>query len=211
LIRYAAPPVLLLASTVFFGFGYIYDFSTLFFFSLGLLLMARREWGWFLFIFAIATLNKETTIFLYLVFALYFFNRMPRRNFILLSACQLGLYALIQGIIRFMYRNNPGDALEWHFSDQIPQYTAIAEKTPLLLVVWGAALIMIAILVAYKWRRKPEFMRIAFAIFPFFLFLFIFWAYPLEIRDLLEVYPILAILMLPPPAITRNGFTASGG
>ena len=80
-IRYIVPPVLLLASTVFFGFGYLYDFSTLLFFSLGLLLMVRQKWGWFLFIFTLGTLNKETTIFLYPVFALYFWNRMPRRIF----------------------------------------------------------------------------------------------------------------------------------
>lgn len=198
-IRYGAPPLMLLGAIFFFGFGYIYDFSTLFLFSLGLFLMSRQNWFWFLVVFALGTLNKETTIFLSLVFGVYFIGRLPRRQFIALLVTQLGIYGIIQGIIRFTYRNNPGYAIEWHLPDQVPAYVSIAQHTPYLLVVWGAACIIITFLVIKKWNEKPLFVRVALAILPFFLVLFIFWAYPLEIRDLLEVFPVVAILMLPPP------------
>lgn len=201
-IRYGTPPLMLLGSMLFFfGFGYIYDFSTLFLFSLGLLLMARQKWVWFLIVFALGTLNKETTIFLSLIFGLYYIARMPRRQFMVLAASQLGIYGLIQGIIRFTYRDNPGDTLEWHLPQQLPAYQAVAQHAPYLLVSWGAACIIIAVLVLHRWSEKPLYARLALAILPFFLVLFFFWAYPLEIRDLLEVFPVITVLMLPPPAV----------
>lgn len=200
-IRYAAPPLMLLGTLLFFfGFGYIYDFSTLFLFALGLLLMARQKWIWFLIVFALGTLNKETTIFLCLIFGLYYFGRIPRRKFIILAASQLAIYGIIQGIIRFTYRNNPGDPVELHIQDQLPAYTSIAQHTPYWLVIWAAACIIVTILILRRWSEKPLFARVALAIFPVLLVLFIFWGYPLEIRSLLEVFPVVAILMLPPPA-----------
>lgn len=210
-LRYVMPPLLLLGCVVFFGFGYTYDFTTLFLFSLSLLLMARRSWAWFLIIFALGTLNKETTIFLYVVFALYFLSRLPRSQFVALSACQLGIYGLIEGSIRFVFRNNPGDALEWHFDEQLPAFKDIALNTPLLLVIWGGAVIIIVMLVLRRWSDKPAFMRIALSILPPLLVLFILWAHPLEIRDMLEVYPIVAILILPPPVTLPYAIAGAPG
>lgn len=210
-LRYLMPPLFLLGCVVFFGFGYTYDFTTLFLFSLGLLLMARRNWAWFLIIFALATLNKETAIFLVVVFALYFFSRLPRSQFLALGACQLGLYGVIEGGIRFVFRNNPGDAFEWHLDEQLPAFREIAQKTPWLLLIWAAAVVVIAMLVLRRWNDKPAFIRVALSIFPFFLILFILWAHPLEIRDMLEVYPVVAFLMLPPPNRKENAAPGAPG
>ena len=148
-------------------------------------------------------MNKETTIFLSLIFGLYYVGRMPRRKFIVLAAAQLTIYGMIQGVIRFTYRNNPGEPMEWHLPQQLPAYQSVAQHAPYLLVISGAACLLIALLILYRWSQKPLFARVALAILPFFLVLFIFWAYPLEIRDLLEVFPVITILMLPPPRLTH--------
>jgi hypothetical protein len=190
---------MLLGCVAFFGYGYMYDFPTLFLFSLGLLLMVCEKRFWFLVVFTFGTLNKETAIFLTLIFGLYFFRGLPGRRFVALLASQLGVYGIIQGVIRFTYRNNPGQVMEWHFPEQLPAYESVARDTPFLLVTWGVVCILVVILVLHRWSDKPLFVRVAFAIFPIFLALFVFWGYPLEIRSMLEVFPILAILVLPPP------------
>jgi hypothetical protein len=91
----------------------------------------------------------------------------------------------------------------------LPVLKQTAETMPLSLVYWGAALTIIVVMVAYRWRHKPKFMRVALAILPIFLVLYVFWGYPLEIRVMLEVYPIVAILMLPPPGMPRNAIAAA--
>jgi len=75
----------------------------------------------------------------------------------------------------------------------------IAAQTPWLLVIWLAVLAVVVFLVVRQWHRKPLFLRHALCILPPLLILFVFWSYPLEIRALLEVFPIVSLLMLPPP------------
>ena len=203
-VQYASPPVLLLGSMIFMQFGYIYDLTALCLFSLALLLLFRQQWAAYIVVFVCSTLNKETSIFLYLIFALYYSRKLPRRSFIVLSAAQLVGYGLIQGIIRYVYRNNPGQAVQWHFGDQVSMLKQLAANSPLLLLYGSAVLVIMAMLVAYAWRSKPVFLRTAISILPFFVVLFILWGYPLEIRAMFEVYPIVAILMLPPQLLDHT-------
>jgi hypothetical protein len=70
--------ILVLPLTVFHG--YIYDLPQLFLFTLGLLFIVRKQWHFYLPLLAIATLNKETSIFLIMIFALYFFRSLSRAD-----------------------------------------------------------------------------------------------------------------------------------
>jgi hypothetical protein len=204
------PPLFLLGCLVFFEFGYIYDFSTLFFFWLALILMARRKWGWYVFILACGTLTKETMILLYPVFALHYWSRIPRRSFFVLSGLQLGIYGLLQGIIRLVFRDNPGSPFSWNLSQQLEAFQGLAANSPILLLYWSAALAIVATLVAYRWRNKPEFMRVALWVLPCLFALYMLGGYPKEIRVMLESYPVVAILMLPLPTTVQNGALMPG-
>ncbi len=198
-VCYLHPLVLMLGSLSFFmGFGNMYDFPVLFFFTLGLNLMFRRSWTWYLLVFALGTLNKETTIVLYLVFAAYFYSRLERPLFVRLSAWQLGLFAAIQGTVRYMLRGNPGTALEWHLNDQILRASQITSN-PAYALAWAVAVIVLIIMVMRGWRTKPEFMRRAAWIIPVFVIAAVFWGTPLELRGMLEIFPVLGILILPSP------------
>jgi len=196
--QYLAPPVLLVGTTIFMRFGYIYDLTTLCLFSLSLLMMSIRRWVAYLLVFALATLNKETSIFLVLIFALYCFSRLPRRRFYLLSIVQLGLYAFFQGTIRYVYRNNPGTTVQWHLTSQLEALKQTALQMPGALVSASAFVLALAALVIYGWAKKPPLLRTAIWILPCFLVLYAAWGYPGEIRVMLEVYPILALLIVPP-------------
>jgi hypothetical protein len=197
-IQYVAPPLLLAGTTIFMRFGYIYDFTTLFLFSLSLLMMSLQRWMAYLLVFALATLNKETSIFLVLIFVLYFFSRLSRRESFLLTILQLGLYGLLQGVIRIVYRNNPGTPVQWHLASQFEALKQSATHLSSGLVLTSACVVAIIAMVIYGWSMKPRLLRAAIWILPCFLVLYTAWGYPGEIRAMLEVYPILALLIVPP-------------
>lgn len=202
-VQYVMPPLMLEVSTLFFwNFGYMYDFTLLFLFTLGLLFMLRERWAAYLVVFAIGTLNKETTILLFVIFALYFFRHMQRRKFVSLSVWQLSLFAVIEGALRWLYRLNPGGSLEWHWPDQVAEFRLIAASAPYWLLIWAVAITLIVAAIVYRWNQKPLFARAGLVILVVLLPLFVFWAWPLEIRDLLEAYPIVAVLMIPPSRLT---------
>ena len=199
------PLLALIGCIPFFnGFGYMYDLPVLFFSAMGLLFMFEKKWRWFLIIFACATLNKETSIFLFAIFAIYFYKKMSGREFLLLSAYQISIYGLLHGIIMFVFRNNPGSIVEWHFDDQVDYLKSVIQTTPLLIVYWTTAIAIITTLIVYKWHDKSLLLRTALWVLPVFLILYILWGAPREIRGLLEVYPTVSILLLPPPASNLN-------
>jgi hypothetical protein len=205
-LQYAMPPVLLLGSLIFFDFGYVYDFSTLFFFWLALMLMACRKWSWYFLVLALGTLNKETMILLLPVFVLYYWPRIPRRSFFVLSALQLGIYSMLQGVVRLAFLDNPGGSFRWNLPQQLAAFQGIAANSPTMFLSWGAALAIMAVLTAHRWRNKPYFLRVALVVLPCLSVLYMLGGYPQEIRVMLESYPVVAILMLPPPGLlSRNG------
>ncbi len=102
-IIFAAPvmfdrwlPVFALAFLVpWVNVTYIYDFASLFFFTAGLVLCLRANWVGYLLVFAVACLNKETTILLTLQFMLYygFQKRIKSSLFLKLLVAQLAIFS----------------------------------------------------------------------------------------------------------------------
>ena len=75
---------------------------------------------------------------------------------------------------------------------------------PRAFVLTCALLVVIAALIIYGWSRKPPLLRSAVWILPCFLFLYAVWGYPGEIRVMLEVYPIVGLLMVPPQPLEAS-------
>ena len=73
-------PILILAFSLPFTmrFGYIYDMPQLFLFTVSLRLLFRRQWKWYLVLFFITTLNKETSILLTATYVIYFYKRLNK-------------------------------------------------------------------------------------------------------------------------------------
>jgi len=198
-VRYVHPPMLMVGSLSFFwGFGNFYDFPLLFLFALGLYAMVRRRWVSYVLVFSVATLNKETSILLLLVFAAYYFRRLARSSFIRLSLWQLGLFAIIQGVVRWAFRGNGGGGVEWHLADQIARGREIL-GSPAYILAWLGAVTILALMIYRGWPRKPELMRCALWILPVLVGSAAFLSSPLELRSLLELFPVVGILILPPP------------
>lgn len=179
-------PVFFLAGTHF-----VYDFPALFFFTLLLALLWRQRWGWFYPLYAVALLNKETTLFLALLFALHFFSRMPRRRYFAHLLAMVGLFVLVKAGLTLAFAGNPGPLLENHLRENL--FTLL---TPFPL--WRLLDVALVLLLLFQgFRKKPEFLRHGlFLVVPIFL-LQLFFGVLGEIRVYYEVYPILFLLAVP--------------
>ena len=60
----------------FCGKVYLYDFPQLLLFTLGLGFLYQRKWAWFYAVYVLACLNKETSVLLGVVFAVWMGRRI---------------------------------------------------------------------------------------------------------------------------------------
>lgn len=173
---------------------HVYDFATLLLFSLALMFMAQARWRLFFLVYTLGCLNKETTVFLSLIFFVAFWHRARDSFFWKLLGGQLAVYTVIRLIIMWSFQNNPGGIIENHFADHI----AALHMAPALVLthmVFGIVLILLA---AWNWRKKPFFLRkAAIVLVPVLFVLYLLGGYPLEIRVFYEAYPIILLLILP--------------
>ena len=179
----------------FFKYGnYLYDFPTLFLFTLGLGLMVRRKWRAYFAVFTLACFNKETTILLTMIFLIHFFigGGLSRRTALLLAAGQCLLFVLAKGVLHLAFRNNPGSFVEFHLLDH---NAALFKDLSLAQAAQALGLVLAgALLVFYGWRRKPLFLRHALWILVPLLALTLLLGYLDELRDYYEAYPIVLLL-----------------
>jgi hypothetical protein len=172
--------------------NYPYDFPTLFLFTLGLGLMARQRWAWFVAVYLLACLNKETAILLTLVFAIRFWPREDtvRARFGDLLTVQLLGFAVIKAGLAYVFRDNPGSFVALH----VPRHNLeLLGAYPLATVFGWCGLIL---LLFYRWREKPAFLRNALWIVVPLVALTFFLGYLDELRDYYEAYPIVLLLLL---------------
>jgi hypothetical protein len=198
---YRAPPrvldgfilVALVGLTQFFrSCNYLYDFSNIFLFTLGLALQVRRCWGPYLFVYALACLNKETTILLALVFALNYWNdaTLTRTGFRALLLAQLAISGLVKAALLLVFRDNPGAPVEWHATDH--NFGILAAYPAAALFGWCGLILLLF----YRWTSKPRFPRRALWVVPPLVASAFFFGHPDELRDYYEAYPIVALLLL---------------
>lgn len=184
-----------LATMLSLGLGfeycaYIYDFATVFLFALGLLLMVRRQWGVYVGLFALACLNKETTILLTLVFAVHFWRRkdIGRRHFWGLIAAQAGIWLVSRLALGYAFAANPGGTVELHLADNL---WLLQHRSFHILALFVATVGLIA----YRWREKPEFLRNATWVVAALVPLIAFFGMMDELRAWYEVFPIVGLLI----------------
>jgi hypothetical protein len=174
--------------------GKIYDFPDLFLFTLGLLFIVRQQWKGFFIVYLLGCFNKETMVLLSLVFAVYYFRRMPAREFWALLIGQTLLFGAIKLFITWVFRSNPGGVVEYHLVEQIKGLLYL----PDFLLFYGSFALCTVIFVLVDWRKKPEYLRLAAgALLPALLVANLFFGVPYEIRTYLDVYPVLFLLSIP--------------
>jgi hypothetical protein len=175
-------------------FQHIYDIPNLFLFTLSIGAIIKQRWSYFLPIFILNCLSKETALLLPVIFMAYFHDNMDRRLYIKLTAAQLAIYAVIRFILLYAFRDNPGTILTFRLWEQLN----FVINMPIVATGQFLYGLLMFLLAAWQWKTKPIFLRrSALAITPLMLLLFLFFGYPFEIRVFYEVLPILILLSVP--------------
>jgi hypothetical protein len=172
----------------------IYDFTTLWLFTLGLTLIAESRWRAFALLFPIACVNKETTILLSLVFAWH-----GRRTSSLSSATyrrllvyQAVVFVAVRGAIAYAFRRNPGQNVLLHLflhnEFVLIHPSQMSLRLPLLV---GVTLVGL-----WRWHQKPIFLRDAFVVLaPALALMGVTVGWIDEIRAYYEIYPVIVLLV----------------
>jgi len=175
------------------GFGEIYDPATVFFFALSLGLLARNKLKEYYFLFLFATLNRETTFLLVMVYVFYYYRRIPLFDYISGIAYQTLVYISIKFIVSYLFADNGGKPMYLLEYDVFRVYIS----NPLLTT--GMIVILLACLyyVFKGWKNKPLFLRVAFlSIFPAQVLLHFLLGYAYELRVFLESIPVICMLYM---------------
>jgi hypothetical protein len=188
LVDFAPLVALVLVPCCFAYVNYVYDFATLGLFTAGLALMARERFVAYFVVFALACVNKETTILLTLVFGLHFRILAPgRRTYLALAAAQVALFVVVKAGLGYVFRTNPGTTAEFHLFNHTLLFPTYHMGAAMGWLGFGG-------LIAYGWTSKPPFLRSALAIMVPLVGLTFFLGYLDEIRDYYEAFPAAFLL-----------------
>ena len=171
--------------------SYLYDFPALALFTLGAALMLRRRWKAYLVVFLLASINKETSILLTLIYAvhLYGVERHLRGFHLKMVSAQIALFFAVKAALYMAFRDNPGSLVEFHLIDHnidLVDYSATAV----------VSLALVAMTVSYRWKEKPLFLRDSLWILPTLVLLTSLFGFLDELRDYYEAYPIVLLLVV---------------
>jgi len=172
---------------------YIYDFTQLLLFTACLLLLYQQRWHLFYPIYILACLNKETSILLPVVFLSCFTTNALKRPGLwhLLSQIIIGLG--IYSLIGYIFRDNPGGAIEWHLRHNIARPFIISGFGKLRLIIF----ILFILLSLSKLHQAPVFLkRSLIATLPPLMCLAFLFGHFDELRDYYEALPLIYTLTL---------------
>jgi hypothetical protein len=179
----------------------MYDFATLFFFTLELALLARRQWKWFLAVFPLACLNRETTFLLSLVFAVHYYPLVERQFLVKMLAVQALIFVIIRAPLLWLFKDNPGNAVEVFLPVQLYVLSQILAFSPigLLALLFVLCGFVILFLMLYRWNDKPPFLReAALVTIPLLVVSYLVFGLPFEIRVFYEAFPVVFVLCVEP-------------
>lgn len=94
------------ASPMAYVFWYSWDIPSVMFFALGLLLLYRRNWIWYYIVFAVASLNRETTAFLALVYLFTAIGKSSPRTVGWHCLAQVLIWVGIKAFLFMLYGDN---------------------------------------------------------------------------------------------------------
>ena len=182
---------LLALPPMFQYYSYVYDFPTLFLFTLGLFFLIKQRWNTFLLLFFISCFNKETTILLTLIFSIHFYNgdKLSKKFYYQFITIQILIFLTIKTLLYFLFQNNPGGFVEFHLLDR--NYLIFNGFSLTTFIVW----LIIIIATFSKWKVKPKFLKDALWIALPLVILTLFLGFLDELRDYYEVFPIVLLLI----------------
>ena len=186
--------VALIGLLPFFNWGYIYDLPQLFLSTIAFYFIASNKKILYFFVFALAVLNKETSIVLIIPSLLLFWNQKNPKaiNVLLGYVIQLTIFLLIRMPLYIYYKNNPGVNLDFHFVDHLRAFVGY----PIASIIFWLIAILIVSLAFYKWKKKPAILNLGLCSGFVLLILFFIGGFPFEFRVFYEVYGVVTISVI---------------
>jgi hypothetical protein len=178
---------------------FAYDTASVAFFTLGLALVLRREWRWYYPLFVVATLNRETTCFLTVAYALVALGRERPRVILGHVVAQAALWLALKAGLHALYLANPPMDLGTGglFANQIARTGRILTTVPGLIYLFfipmgGAG----AIALLFLRRVQDARVRRLLGVVPLFFLGMMVVGELLEVRIYGELIPIVAVTLL---------------
>lgn len=191
--------------------NYWFDTPALLFLILGLTLLYQKKMALYYGLFAVATLNRETTCFLTLV---YLFTALGRERLLRIAghcAAQFVIWMSIKIVLERIYAGNPGPlGFEWMDGSGVPHHVdnlrhfAKPSNLPAMMSVMAYLWIPV---VCHHRRIGDEFLRRALWVIPPFFCGMFFVANIYELRIFAELIP----LVLTPFLLILIGLVRNGG
>lgn len=147
---------LLLLPGLYAQYGYLYDFLQLGAFTLGLVLLSRERWRAHALVYPLLCLSKETSLLLLLPLWLES-RRLPLRSRAGWLVLHAAIWLAVRAALVAALRGRPGSIVELHLRDNnLPLWRGLLAGDG-----WPAAcaLAVLVSAIAWRWGRKPPFLR----------------------------------------------------
>jgi hypothetical protein len=200
------PIVVLFALPGLYGYGsMLYDLPALALFTLGLALVAARQFWFYALVSTVCVLNKETGLLLTLVWAVSeaHKHKLKSRQLALGFGLHVGFWLVVRGLLFWYFRNNPGESIALHLFRNA-QVLAVPGNWFLFRPVTGWLILPMGFNVFYvlgfiaslfALKRAPQFLKAAFWIaVPLFVLTWLFGNVD-EMRVYYELLPIVALVL----------------
>jgi len=199
--------LLLIIGILTMGYAYTYDYAELFFSFALLYLLFKERWNLYFVCFAIGTYNKETTLFAIFFYFVFYFPRLPRKIYIARGLLQIAIYAAVKTALTLYYADLPAA-----FGDS--GYIFTWRENFLYLFTYNSymdliGLIMIVILLTYRWWEKPLFLRSALWMLLPNAGAYFLTCHAGEYRDLFWSLPVMTMLATH-SLVSMGGFDENG-
>ena len=171
---------------------YPYDLMAMAFTVIGLILISERRFLWYYPLFVLATLNRETSLFLALAMAVTWYSRQPRWQTYLHLASQGVIWLAIKWFLYRAFRDNPqvGFGL---FLPQLKMNAVLVLQLPLVaataLSTWG--FLWVPVVARFNRIRAPELRQTLFLV-PLYVAAMLVVGVMTETRIYGEMLPIVA-------------------
>lgn len=169
-------------------FAYIYDYPSMMFVAAAMYALVKNKVRAYWVILILATLNRESAVYLVALYALYSFRWDNARHCALNVVAQFLLVLLIQGWIRQVYSSNPGedlyDSLFWQLAYIFGKYNVLQITQALVFIG----------LVFYRWTEKPFMLRAGLCLLPIMFVAYLMHGYRNEYRVFMEIFPVISLL-----------------
>ncbi len=147
------------------------DVPSVFFFVAGLVCLLERRWAWYYPVFVLATLNRETSIFLTLAYLFTSLGRESLRRMAPHLLIQLVIWGAIKIVLKHVFAHNPGELMENHLAGNLALFSghqSLSQTRHGLKVVIICG--MVWLLIPFAWRQQPLFLkRLLWVTVPFLL------------------------------------------